>query len=63
MKDPSAIATPKLDVIIPVFDPGLADPSSKDVDKDIWLELRRAEANRFAYKLKEQLEKTGRFGA
>jgi len=62
VKDPSAIATPKPDVIIPVFDPGLPDPS-KNVDKDIWLELRRAEANRFAYKLKEQLEKTGRFGA
>ncbi len=62
VKNRPEIATPKLDVIIPVFDPGLADLSNDD-DKDIWPELRRAEANRFAYKLKEQLEKTGQFGA
>jgi outer membrane lipoprotein SlyB len=53
----------KLDVIIPVFDPGLPeDPSDYD-DENIWPELRRAEANRFAHKLKEMLEATGRFGA
>jgi outer membrane lipoprotein SlyB len=53
----------KLDVIIPVFDPGLPeDPSNYD-DENIWPELRRAEANRFAHKLKETLEATGRFGA
>lgn len=52
-----------VDVIIPVFDPGLPeDPSDYD-DENIWPELRRAEANRFAYKLKEKLETTGRFGA
>jgi len=57
------VKTPKLDVIIPVFDPGLPeDPSDYD-DKNIWPELRRAEANRFAYKLKETLEATGQFGA
>ncbi len=54
---------PKLDVIIPVFDPGLPkDPDDYD-DENIWPELRRAEANRFAYKLKEKLEATGRFGS
>lgn len=53
----------KLDVIIPVFDPGLpGDPADYDKEK-IWPELRRAEANRFAYKLKEHLEATGKFGA
>lgn len=57
-----AVST-KLDVIIPVFDPGLPeDPADYDKEK-IWPELRRAEANRFAYKLKEQLESTGEFGA
>jgi hypothetical protein len=54
---------PKLEVIIPVFDPGLPeDPDDYD-DENIWPELRRAEANRFAYKLKEKLEETGQFGA
>jgi outer membrane lipoprotein SlyB len=55
--------TPIIDVIIPVFDPGLPeDPSDYD-DENIWPELRRAEANRFAHKLKEKLEMTGKFGA
>jgi hypothetical protein len=55
--------TPIIDVIIPVFDPGLPeDPSDYD-DENIWPELRRAEANRFAHKLKEKLETTGKFGA
>ena len=55
--------TPFVDVIIPVFDPGLPeDPSDYD-DENIWPELRRAEANRFAYKLKEKLESTDQFGA
>ncbi len=57
------VVSPKIDVIIPVFDPGLPkDPADND-DEKIWPELRRAEANRFAYKLKEALEKTGQFGA
>ena len=59
----SVVTGPKLDVIIPVFDPGLPkDPAGND-DEKIWPELRRAEANRFAYKLKEKLEATGQFGA
>tara|TARA_Y100001936_G_scaffold211393_1_gene218847 strand:- start:3966 stop:5111 length:1146 start_codon:yes stop_codon:yes gene_type:complete len=53
---------PKLDVIIPVFDPGLPENSDYE-DENIWPEIRRAEANRFAYKLKEKLEETGKFGA
>lgn len=58
----SVKALPKLDVIIPVFDPGLSEGEDYE-DEDIWPELRRAEANRFAYKLKEKLESTERFGA
>ncbi len=54
---------PKLDVIVPVFDPGL--PANQDAygEDGVWPELRRAEANRFAYKLKLALEETGAFGA
>lgn len=54
---------PKMDVIIPVFDPGLPEDTSKYKEQRIWPELRRAEANRFAYKLKSALEATGAFGA
>ena len=59
----SVVSTPKLDVIIPVFDPGLPEDPAKYDEENIWPELRRAEANRFAYKLKEKLETTGQFGA
>ena len=54
---------PKLEVIIPVFDPGLSDKAKNYEEEGIWPELRRAEANRFAYKLKLALEKTSVFGA
>ena len=58
----SVQSLPKLDVIIPVFDPGL--PQDQDYeDENIWPEIRRAEANRFAYKLKEELDETGEFGS
>ena len=50
----------KLDVIIPVFSPGL---SAEYEEEGIWPELRRAEANRFAYKLKTALDESGKFGA
>lgn len=59
-KDPNR---PTLDVIIPVFDPGLPDDPSKYEKEGVWPELRRAEANRFAVKLKAALEATGAFGA
>ncbi|MCH1448611.1 MAG: hypothetical protein L7U49_00370, partial [Litoricolaceae bacterium] len=49
---------PKLDVVIPVFDPGLDGTEDED---NVWPEMRRAEANRFAWKLKEALEGSGRF--
>lgn len=54
----SAVAQ-KLDVVIPVFDPGLKEPA----EDGVWPELRRAEANRFAVSLKRELERTREFGA
>ncbi|MEH6524484.1 MAG: hypothetical protein V7723_00310 [Sneathiella sp.] len=54
---------PKLDIVVPVFDPGLPEDVNDYEDEGIWPELRRAEANRFAVKLKEALERTGAFGA
>ena len=52
----------RLDVVVPVFDPGLpADPD--DYEKEgVWPELRRAEANRFAVALKHALQDTQVFG-
>jgi len=63
VKEAPGVQKPKLDIIVPVFNPGLPkDPD--DYEKEgIWPELRRAEAARFAYKLKLALEKTGAFGA
>lgn len=61
---PAVIDTrPKLDVIVPVFDPGLPEDLEQAEKNGIWTELRRAEANRFAYKLKVALQDTGAFGA
>jgi len=57
------VQKPKLDIIIPVFDPGLPKDPEKYEEKGIWPELRRAEASRFAYKMKLALEKTEAFGA
>jgi hypothetical protein len=54
---------PKLDVIIPVFDPGLSENANNYEEEGIWPELRRAEANRFAYKLKQALDNSNVFGA
>ena len=52
----------RLDVIVPVFDPGIPEDSDDYEDEGVWLELRRAEANRFAMALKEELQVTGVFG-
>ena len=52
----------RLDVVVPVFDPGLPDDPD-DYDKEgVWPELRRAEANRFALALKQALQDTQVFG-
>lgn len=53
----------RLDVIIPVFDPGLSEKAENYEEEGIWPELRRAEANRFAYKLKLAMDSTNKFGA
>ncbi len=60
MTDPSR---PKLDIVIPVFDPGLPDAGKEYETEGLWPELRRAEAIRFAVKLKDALEATNEFGA
>ncbi len=54
---------PKIDVIIPIFDPGLPEDPEDYKKNNIWPELRRSEANRFAWKLKEAMDETGKFGA
>lgn len=59
----SVSEAPKLDVIIPVFDPGLSGNSKDYKEEDIWPELRRAEANRFAFQLKQALDNSNEFGA
>lgn len=59
----AAISNVKLDIVIPAFDPGIPEDEEEQDENLIWPELRRAEANRFALKLKEELEKTGAFGA
>lgn len=52
----------RLDVVVPVFDPGLPEDEDDYEKKGVWPELRRAEANRFAVLLKEELDATGMFG-
>ncbi|MEM7071043.1 MAG: hypothetical protein AAF403_04720 [Pseudomonadota bacterium] len=52
-----------IDVMVPVFDPGLPVDTASYTEEGIWPELRRAESNRFAFKMKEALENTGDFGA
>jgi hypothetical protein len=61
--NPPATPAPLLEVIIPVFDPGLPEDMSEEDAREVWPELRRAEANRFALKMKDALEATGKFGA
>ncbi|MEM9880037.1 MAG: hypothetical protein AAF862_12255 [Pseudomonadota bacterium] len=56
---PSTAHLPKFDVIVPVFDPNIP---KKDKD-DVWPEVRRVEANRFAVLTKRALQATGAFGA
>ena len=58
-----AYSGPKMDVVIPVFSAGLSKKEADYEKEGVWPELRRAEANRFAYKLKKALDDTGRFGA
>lgn len=56
-----------LNLVVPVFDPGLPTDSSGNLDyakiqeKDIWPQVRRLEANRFAVDTKRALEQTNAF--
>lgn len=58
-----------LDVAIPVFDPGIPKDKYGHIDdeevveQDIWPQVRRLEANRFAINTKKALEKTNAFGS
>ena len=61
--DDKGVEKPKLEVVIPVFEPGLPENSNDYEKEGIWPELRRAEANRFALKLKQAMDVTGSFGA
>ena len=53
---------PLLDVVIPVFDPGLPSDESKWEESGIWPELRRAESVRVATKIRESIKGLGIFG-
>ena len=53
----------KLEVIVPVFDPGLSKKAQDYEEEGVWPELRRGRGKWFAYKLKKALEDTEAFGA
>lgn len=52
----------RLDVIVPVFAPGLPEDPDDYEKEGMWPELRRAEANRFAVALEQALQTTQVFG-
>ena len=52
----------RLDIVVPVFDPGLPDNPDDYAEDGIWPELRRTEANRFAISMQRALQDTGVFG-
>lgn len=52
----------RLDVAVSTFDPGLPEDPDDYEKKGIWPELRRIEANRFAFEMKRALQDTGSFG-
>ena len=52
----------RLDVVIPVFDPGLPEDPDDYEKEGVWPELRRTEANRFALALKQALQDMQVFG-
>lgn len=54
---------PRLDVIVPAFDPGIPEDPKTYEKKGVWPELRRVEANKFALSMKRALEETNTFGA
>ena len=52
----------KLDVIVPVFDPGIPEDPDEYEKLGVWPELRRTESVRFADSLKQELQETMVFG-
>ena len=58
----SAYQGVRLDVIVPIFDPGLPEDPDDYEKEGVWPELRRAEANRFAVALKRSLQDTETLG-
>ena len=52
----------RLDVVVPVFDPGIPEDPDEYEKLGIWPEIRRTEAIRFAVALKKELQKTNSFG-
>lgn len=52
-----------LDVVVPVFDPGIPEDYDEVEDRRIWPQLRRAEATRFAVKTRDALAETGVFAS
>jgi hypothetical protein len=52
-----------LDVVVPVFDPGIPEDYNEVEDRRIWPQLRRAEATRFAVKTRDALAETGVFAS
>ncbi len=58
----SGLHLPKINVVVPVFDPNIPEDSDTWEKLGIFPELRRAEANRFALKMKSALHNTNAFG-
>ena len=54
---------PRLDLAIPVLNPGIPDDRAKWEAKNIWPELRNAESVWYANKMSEALSKTGVFNS
>ena len=54
-------SSPRLSVLIPIFDPNIPKNSDDYAKEGVWPELRRAEANRFAVQLRDALIETGAF--
>ena len=52
-----------VEVAIPVFDPGLPKDEYSETPEGVWPELRRAEANRAAWKLKLAMDNSQAFSA
>ncbi len=52
----------RLDVIVPIFEPGIPDNSDDYEKLGIWPEVRRTEAIRFASSLRDELIDTSTFG-